>query len=101
MVDKELPWLAASPDRIVTDPSEDKEKKQGCLEVKCPLSCQKMTIVQACRNVSAFCLIEEDGSMFLSISHAYFYQVQTEVHVTNCRWCDFVVWSQFHQPFVQ
>ena len=60
-----------------------------------------MTIVQACRKVSAFCLIEEDGSMFLSISHAYFYQVQTEMHVTNCRWCDFVVWSPLHQPFVQ
>ena len=72
VVDKEPPWLAVSPDRIVIDPLEDKEKKQGGLEVKCPLSCQKMTIVQACRKVSAFYLIEEDRSTFLSISHAYF-----------------------------
>ena len=101
VVDLEFPWLAASPDRIVIDPSENKEKKQGCLEVKCPLSCQKMTIVEACRKVSAFCLIEEDGGMFLSRSHAYFYQVQTEMHVTNCKCCDFVVWSPLHQPFIQ
>ena len=60
-----------------------------------------MTIVEACRKVSAFSSMEEDGDMFLSRSHAYFYQVQTEMHVTNFNSCDFVVWSPLHQPFVQ
>jgi len=40
VVDTSLPWLAASPDGIISD-SSLKEDRQGCLEVKCPLSCEK------------------------------------------------------------
>jgi len=36
-VDPSMPWLATSPDGFVFDPME-KYHKQGCLEVKCPLS---------------------------------------------------------------
>ena len=32
-----MPWLAASPDGIVYDSSEE-HYKRGCLEVKCPFS---------------------------------------------------------------
>jgi len=100
VVDKTLPWLAASPDGIVFDPSE-KDNKRGCLEVKCPFSCEKKTVLEANRSVPAFCLIEQGGGIFLSKSHGYYYQVQTEMHVTNSKWCDFVVWSPLDQPFIQ
>ena len=40
VVDTSAPWLAASPNRIVSD-STQKENKKGCLEVKCPLACEK------------------------------------------------------------
>jgi len=96
VVDNFLPWLAASPDRIVIDPTE--KNKQGCLEVKCPFSCEKKTIVEATRSVSAFCLIERDKDLCLSESHTYFYQIQTEMHVTKSKWCDFVVWSPLDRP---
>ena len=99
VIDDSLPWLAASPDRIVIDPSK-KEKRQGCLEVKCPFSCKEKTILEATRNVSALCLIEQDRGLCLSESHAYYYQIQTEMRVTNSKWCDFVVWSPLDQPFV-
>lgn len=33
-VNPEYPWLGASPDAIVYDPSED--SPWGCVEVKCP-----------------------------------------------------------------
>ena len=36
-----MPWLAASPDGIVYDASEE-HFKRGCLEVKCPFSCNLM-----------------------------------------------------------
>ena len=31
----------------------------------------------------------------------YFYQVQTQLHVTGLHWCDFCVWSPIGEPFVQ
>ena len=101
VVDTLLPWLAASPDAIVSDPTL-KEDSKGCLEVKCPLSCENLSIFKACRTVAAFCLVvERNGNMCLSKSHSYFYQLQTQMHVTSLQWCDFVVWSPLHEPFVQ
>ena len=99
IVDASAPWLAASPDGIVLDPTQG-EHKRGCLEVKCPFTCEKMTILDACRQVTAFCLIEKNGKMCLSESHGYFYQVQTQMHVTNLKWCDFVIWRS-QELFVQ
>ena len=97
VVDALLPWLAASPDGMVMDPNHG----EGCLEVKCPLSCQTIPVEEACRKITAFCLLEQDGVMSLSKSHSYFYQIQTHIHVTKCRWCDFVVWSPHGSPFIQ
>ena len=42
-----------------------------------------------------------DKGIFLSKSHTYFYHIQTEMHVTDSKWCDFFVWAQKGQPFVQ
>ena len=99
-VDKSTPWLAASPDGIVNDLSEESHSK-GCLEVKCPYVCEKRTVTDACRNVSGFCLTEADGIIKLSESHMYFYQMQTQMHVTRLHWCDFCVWSPLGGVFVQ
>ena len=55
IVDEFESWLA---DGIVTDPNQDK----GCLEVACSCVCGKMTITDACRQVSAFCLVEQKGA---------------------------------------
>ena len=41
VVDASLPWQAASPDAIVSDPTLKDDMSQGCLEVKCPFSCKK------------------------------------------------------------
>lgn len=94
VVDISLPWLAASPDGIVMDPKHGR----GCLEVKCPLSCEAITVQEACRKLTAFCLIEQKGIINLSKLHSYFYQVQTQMHVTNC---DFVVWSPVGALFIE
>ena len=35
-------------------------------------------------------------------AHQYFYQVQTQMHVAHCQWCNFVVWSLVcDSPFVE
>ena len=99
LIDSNDFWLGASPDGIVFDPTQQ-EHQRGCLEVKCPYVCEKRTITDACRQVSAFCLVEHEGSMCLSESHKYFYQVQTQMHVSQLPWCDFVVWCP-REIFVQ
>ncbi|XP_065899160.1 uncharacterized protein [Dysidea avara] len=99
-IDPSTPWLAASPDAIVVDPTQ-KHPKRGCLEVKCPLSCEKMLFAAACKNISGFCLVQKNGELSLSRTHAYYYQVQTQMHVTHISWCDFVVWSPMQDVFVE
>ncbi len=46
------PWLAASPDGVVSDPSET---TQGLVEVKTPFSMKENTLEEACKT-SSFCL---------------------------------------------
>ena len=99
-VDHSKPWLAASPDGIVTDFSELHHSK-GTLEVKCPYVCERQTIENACKTVNGFCLTESKGQVMLSKLHAYYFQVQTQMHVTSLQWCDFFVWSPMGEPFIQ
>jgi len=93
--------LAASPDGIVLDPSQSSDNQKGCLEVKCPILCETSLISDVSRRNSTFCLKDKNGEMQLSTTHAYYYQVQTEMHVTRVQWCDFVVWSPIDDTFVQ
>lgn len=37
----------------------------------------------------------------LSKLHAYYFQIQTQMHVTSLQWCDFFVWSPMGEPFIQ
>ena len=99
-VDHSMPWLAASPDAIVSDFSEPVHKR-GCLEVKCPYVCETQTIENACKMVKGFCLRNLEGQIQLSKSHSYYYEVQTQMRVANLQWADFVVWSPVDEPFVQ
>ena len=39
--------------------------------------------------------------MHLLISHSYYYQIQTQMHVTKLPWCNFVVWSSVDDLFVE
>ena len=93
-------WLAGSPDAIVYDSTEVNHQK-GCLEVKCPYVCEKRSIKDSCKEVSGFCLMEKEDILQLSKSHAYFYQVQTQMYVTGFHWCDFFIWSSTGEPFLQ
>lgn len=75
--------------------------QKGCLEVKCPVLCEKSLMIDVCKKNALFCLKEKDGEMQLSSAHSYYYQIQTEMHVTRLPWCDFVMWSPIEDPLVQ
>lgn len=53
-IDAQRPWLAASPDGIVTD--KETGQRLLCLEVKCPYKHKDRRVEDACREDRAFCL---------------------------------------------
>ena len=58
-VSMENPWLAATPDSTVQDPSEQ-SSTSGLFKIKSPYSKRDMTLSQACSGGSSFCLKEEN-----------------------------------------
>uniref|UniRef100_A0A667WH11 YqaJ viral recombinase domain-containing protein n=1 Tax=Myripristis murdjan TaxID=586833 RepID=A0A667WH11_9TELE len=85
-----FPEVGASPDGTVRCSCCGK----GCIEIKCPSKYKHSTIHQAClakdRN---FCLELVDGELNLKQGHPYYTQVQTQIFVTDSKYCDFVVWT--------
>ena len=100
------PWLAASPDGLVTDPQEE---SAGVVEYKNPYNARDMMISEAVEKVKDCCLTHnEDGHLRLKESHPYYYQVQATMFCTKRNWCDFVVNTtqdlhieriRFNEPF--
>lgn len=86
VVHSQYPFLAASPDGIVSCPCCGR----GVLEIKCPYS-----IASAVPDSSNLHYINEtdDGIMTLKPSHQYYSQVHLEMAVTNTAWCDFFVYT--------
>ena len=91
-----IPWLAATPDSIV-----ENDQEMGCLEVKCPFVCKTKQIAVAALEQSSFCLQSNNGMLQLKRTHQYFYQVQTQLFVTQLPWCDFVLWSPGDVVYVE
>lgn len=48
---------------------------------------------ELCSNKSSFFFQNCDGQFKLKEKHSYYYQVQGQLHITNWKWCDFVVWD--------
>lgn len=69
-VSTQYPWLAATPDGFVHDPSVTPSR--GLVEYKNP-----HTII--------------NDKVSLKRSHHYYYQIQTAMLCTETQWCDFVV----------
>ncbi|KAM9536939.1 uncharacterized protein ACWYII_040760 [Salvelinus alpinus] len=77
------PWLGSSPDGIIFDPSV--RPHFVLLEVKCPnvpsyVDCPYLKI--------------QNGELKLKRCHAYYWQVQGQILLTGCSWCDFVICAQ-------
>ena len=75
LVHPTLCFLAASPDRMATDPQTG---DRGVLEVKCPSSILTTPTVAAVEKPS-FCLYKVDGKVCLKRTHPYFWQVQGQM----------------------
>jgi hypothetical protein len=80
VIHPDTPWLGASPDGLVYDPSEP--CPFGLIEMKCP-------------NVKSYVdcpyLKMTSGKLSLKKTHAYYWQVQGQMLITGMNWCDFVI----------
>ena len=87
VINPKWPVIGASPDGVVSCICCGK----GVLEIKCPYSHQNTHIQDAASRDSTFCLKIVDGSLRLDNSHAYYYQIQTQLFVCDVGYCDFCV----------
>ena len=85
-IDNTYPFLGASPDSMV----ECSCCGKGLLEIKCPY-CHKDDLPESNDN---FCMIKEDGKWTLKQDHAYYYQVQLQLHIYDVNYADFKVWTE-------
>ena len=90
VISEENPWLACSPDVIVSDPTA--QDTVGLIEIKNPYSGRDKTIKEYCSSIKDFCL-KFDGKekFYLKKNHNDYYQVQCQMFCTDTSWCDFLV----------
>ncbi|XP_061695959.1 uncharacterized protein LOC133511237 [Syngnathoides biaculeatus] len=85
-IDATFPFIGASPYALVTcDCCES-----WILEIKCPYCHIDPTIETATEN-SDFYIRNESGKLTLKQDHAYYFQIQCQLHATQKQYCDFVV----------
>ena len=73
---------------------------KGVVEVKCPYSCQDVSLQEECGHSKFFLKVDADGKLVLDVTHVYYYQVQAQLKVCRANYCDFVVWRE-EELFVQ
>lgn len=88
VVSVDYPWLAASPDALVL--SKD---GKGTVKVKCPYSAVATNLQDYASQSRFFLQADRSGQLTHCRSHAYYYQVQLQMGVTEFKWSDFVVWT--------
>lgn len=91
VISEKYPYLGASPDAVVHDPSVGNQF--GLAEVKCPYSVRDKSLEEAVSSPNFFCSLE-NGSLKLKKTHNYYCQVQGQMAVTERYWCDFVVYTE-------
>ncbi|KAH6947344.1 hypothetical protein HPB50_018470 [Hyalomma asiaticum] len=79
------PFIGASPDAIVSCSCCGK----GVVEFKCPFLLKDAKEITTKNS----CLSDAEGLFKLQSSHAYYYQIQTQMTVCKVEFCDFVVWG--------
>jgi hypothetical protein len=86
-ISSDSPWLAATPDCIISCDCCGK----STVEVKCPFS-KKNDVL---KSDGDFYIIQGDnGELSLDNKHNYYFQVQTQLGVTKCESCFFIVWTE-------
>lgn len=84
---KTKPFIGASPDGIVNCECCG----SGLLEIKCPISVAHTSPGDS--NLQ-YLKKNKDSEIHLNNNHSYYTQVQHQMGVLNCSWCDFFIYSR-------
>ncbi|KAH9374945.1 hypothetical protein HPB48_020047 [Haemaphysalis longicornis] len=89
LVDPSCPWLGASPDRLIVNPSET--PMRGLLEVKCPYSQKGKSVSQI---AEPFYMVKDHQGIFrLDGCHDCYFQVLGQMALAGLSSKDFAVFS--------
>ena len=88
-IDAEFPFLGASPDGIVGNDT--------IVEIKCPYAARQMSPNDAMLNKIAGVhrIFNKNVDTCMNQKHAYYFQVQGQLHITQKKYCIFAVWTPY------
>lgn len=88
-IDAEFPYLGATPDGIVGD--------NTIVEIKCPYAARQISPTDAMLNkvANVHRIFDKNDETRMNEKHAYYFQVQGQLHITQKKHCIFAVWTPF------
>ena len=92
IVSQTHPYLGATPDACVHDPSEHNEPF-GFAEIKCSYKYRDATPHDAALNNDFMMHVYVDGTLKLKRNHVYYSQIQGQMAIGERKWCDFVAYT--------
>lgn len=85
-IDKDLPFLGASPDGLVGD--------KKIVELKCPYAARDQSVDDAIEAKKIiFWKKTKNGNTILNKKHDWFFQAQGQIHIAQRKTCIFAVWT--------
>lgn len=102
-VNKMYPFLGASPDGLIMNG----EEVAGLIEIKCFKVLRNKSVADVIqmasikKDVLPICLNLTNGRLILKKTHAYYFQIQQQLLVTNMEYCDFVLYSPLGPPSIE
>ena len=87
-------WLAASPDGLVSDKSNEDVRQIGLTEIKCPKS-KKNSKINDLVHDQSFYVKYEDRVPVLKCDHpnGYYTQIQMAMGLSQIIFCDFIIYK--------
>lgn len=89
-IDDKYPFLGASPDGVCgTD---------TIIEVKCPITAARLGMKEAIKQRKVNFWLAKGSFDEVNKNHAWYYQIQGQLHITGRQKCIFAAWTNENQP---
>lgn len=85
IINKDLPFLAASPDGLIDEDS--------IVDIKCPMSAKDLTPEEGMSTNKIKCCKIVNGKLRLKQTDTFYYQVQGQLNISNRQFCYFCIWT--------